>query len=80
MEHNKDIQLLEARLKYFIGISLSFTLTGTVFAILYSLIFVTQPMNASAPNDQKFFELVQPITLFLTGTLSGIMLGTRGGK
>ena len=31
-------------------------------------------MNASAPNDMKFFELIQPIATFLTGTLSGIML------
>jgi hypothetical protein len=27
-----------------------------------------------SPNDEKFFELIQPIATFLTGTLSGIML------
>ena len=68
------IDLLEAKLKFIVGICLSFTLTGIIFAVLYSLIHVTQPMNASAPNDQKFFELIQPIATFLTGTLSGIML------
>jgi hypothetical protein len=31
-------------------------------------------MNAMAPIDQKFFELIIPIATFLTGTLSGIML------
>lgn len=31
-------------------------------------------MNAIAPIDQKFFELIIPIATFLTGTLSGIML------
>jgi hypothetical protein len=63
-----------ARLKFFIGICLALTLTGIVFVVLYSLIFVTQPMNAIAPIDQKFFELIIPIATFLTGTLSGIML------
>lgn len=63
-----------ARLKFFIGICLSLTLTGIVFVVLYSLIFVTQPLNAISPIDQKFFELIVPIATFLTGTLSGIML------
>ena len=65
---------LMARLKFFIGICLALTLVGIVFVVLYSLIFVTQPMNAIAPIDQKFFELIIPIATFLTGTLSGIML------
>lgn len=69
---------LMARLKFFIGICLSVTLTGIVFVVLYSLIFVTQPLNAISPIDQKFFELIVPIATFLTGTLSGIMLaGTK---
>ena len=65
---------LMARLKFFIGVCLSLTLTGIVFVVLYSLIFVTQPLNAISPIDQKFFELIVPIATFLTGTLSGIML------
>lgn len=63
-----------ARLKFFIGICLALTLTGIVFVVLYSIIFVTQPLNAISPIDQKFFELIIPIATFLTGTLSGIML------
>ena len=65
---------LMARLKFTVGLSLAFTLTGIVFVVLYSLIFVTQPMSQS-PNDAKFFELITPIATFLTGILSGIMLG-----
>jgi hypothetical protein len=67
------IEELNAKLRFIVGVSLAFTLTGTIFAVLYSLIHVTQPMFVS-PNDQKFFELIQPIATFLTGTLSGIML------
>ena len=80
MENNNQVPImyteeqLMARLKFFIGICLSLTLFGIVFVVLYSLIFVTQPLNAISPIDQKFFELIVPIATFLTGTLSGIML------
>jgi len=78
VENKPDIiyteEQLMARLKFFIGICLSLTLFGIVFVVLYSLIFVTQPLNAISPIDQKFFELIVPIATFLTGTLSGIML------
>jgi hypothetical protein len=70
---------LMARLKFTVGLSLAFTLTGIVFVVLYSLIFVTQPMQQS-PNDAKFFELITPIATFLTGILSGIMLGKQDDK
>lgn len=65
---------LMARLKFFVGVCLAMTLTGIVFVVLYSIIFVTQPLDAMSPIDQKFFELIVPIATFLTGTLSGIML------
>jgi len=69
-------QELMDRLKFFIGIILSLTLFGIVFVVLYSLIFVTQPIDAISPMDNKFFELIIPIATFLTGTLSGIMLAS----
>lgn len=68
---------LMARLKFFIGVCLTLTLFGIVFVVLYSIIFVTQPLNAISPIDQKFFELIIPIATFLTGTLSGIMLAGK---
>jgi hypothetical protein len=81
---NKDIEQvnedryteeqLMVRLKVFIGAILGLTLFGIVFVVLFSLIFVTQPLNAISPIDTKFFELIIPIATFLTGTLSGIML------
>lgn len=78
MENNNNFvyteEQLMARLKFFIGVCLALTLIGIVFVVLYSLIFVTQPLNAISPIDQKFFELIVPIATFLTGTLSGIML------
>ena len=69
---------LMVRLKVFIGVCLALTLIGIVFVVLYSIIFVTQPLNAISPIDSKFFELIIPIATFLTGTLSGIMLAGTG--
>lgn len=71
---------LFARLKVFVGCCLAITLMGIVFVVLYSIIFVTQPLDAISPVDSKFFELIIPIATFLTGTLSGIMLGSSSDK
>lgn len=81
MENNEQFLYTEdqlmARLRFFIGICLALTLTGIVFVVLYSIIFITQPLNAISPIDQKFFEMIIPIATFLTGTLSGIMLAGK---
>lgn len=69
---------LMVRLKVFIGVCLALTLIGIVFVVLYSIMFVTQPLDAISPIDSKFFELIIPIATFLTGTLSGIMLAGTG--
>ena len=66
---------LQARMRFIIGILLACTLTGIVFVVLYSLIFVTQPIDHQSPNDTEFFKLLTPIATFLTGILSGLMLG-----
>jgi hypothetical protein len=71
---------LMIRLRVFIGVCLAVTLMGIVFVVLYSIIFVTQPLGAISPIDTKFFELIIPIATFLTGTLSGIMLSSTQTK
>lgn len=81
MENNRlSTEELMARLKFIVGICLALTLMGIVFVVLYSIIFVVQPLDAISPVDSKFFELIIPIATFLTGTLSGIMLGSSGEK
>lgn len=67
---------LQARLRFIIGVVLALTLMGTMFAVIYSLIFVSQPISSQAPNDQAFFQLISPIATFLTGCLSGVMIGS----
>jgi hypothetical protein len=68
-----DPDFMEAKLRYFIGVALTVILGGTIFVILYSLVFVTQPLGESSENDRKFFELLTPIASFIVGALGGVM-------
>ena len=63
---------LHARLVVTIGVMLAVVFGGSIFALLYALVFVTQPM-AQAPNDAAFIDLISTLCVFLTGTLSGIV-------
>ena len=63
---------LHARLIVTIGIILAIVFAGSVFSLLYALLFITQPL-AQAPNDAAFIDLVSTLCVFLTGTLAGIV-------
>jgi hypothetical protein len=63
---------LHARLIVTIGIVLAVVFAISVSSMLYALLFITQPM-AQAPNDAAFIDLVSTLTVFLTGTLAGIV-------
>jgi len=41
--------------------------------MLYALIFVTQPISQQAPNDRAFIDLLTTLTVFLTGSLGGVL-------
>ena len=71
---------LDEKLRFVVGITMALTLVGIVGVVLYSLVFVTQPMVGQAPNDAEFFKLINPIATFLVGALSGIMVGTQNSK
>jgi len=80
LPNKNDPDLMEAKLRYFIGVTLTLILGGTIFSILYSLIFVTQPMGASSENDRKFFELLTPIASFIVGALGGVLAASNNRK
>lgn len=72
---------LDARLKFVIGCLLGAVLLMTTGAILYALVFVTQPIGAQAENDKMFFGVLSSVATFITGTLAGLMIGTgKDGK
>ena len=65
---------IHARLIFIIGIVLTAVCAVSVFSLLDALIFITQPMK-QAPNDAAFIDLVSTLTVFLTGSLAGVLAG-----
>lgn len=70
----------EELLRFIVGVVLSFTLMFIVATVLYSLIFVSQPMAGQSPNDAEFFKLINPIATFIVGALAGLMAGQGSGS
>ena len=66
---------LHARLIVFIGCTLALVFAFSVLGMLYALIFVTQPITNQAPNDRAFIDLLTTLTIFLTGSLGGVLAG-----
>ena len=66
---------IKARLILFIGMTLSIVFLIVTLGITYALIFVTQPISNQAPNDRAFIDLLTTLTIFLTGSLGGVLAG-----
>jgi hypothetical protein len=67
-----EIENLHARMIVFIGCTIAVTFAITVIGFTYGLLFVTQPLEQS-PNDREFISLLSTLTVFMTGTLSGLV-------
>jgi hypothetical protein len=70
---------LDARLKFFLGMTLGTILLFTTMGILYALVFVTQPIGEQSENDKMFFNVLSSVATFITGTLAGILIGKNSG-
>ena len=64
---------LHARLIVIVGIILASVFAITVIGFVWSLMFVTQPIGHQSPNDAAFIDLLSTLTVFMTGTLSGLV-------
>ena len=67
-----EIEILHARMIVFVGCTIAVTFAITVIGFTYGLLFVTQPLEQS-PNDREFISLLSTLTVFMTGTLSGLV-------
>jgi hypothetical protein len=56
-----------------VGIILAGVFAITVIGFVWSLMFVTQPIGHQSPNDAAFIDLLSTLTVFMTGTLSGLV-------
>lgn len=67
-----EIELLHARMIVFVGCTIAITFAVTVIGFVWGLLFVTQPVE-QAPNDAAFIDLLKTLSIFMTGTLSGLV-------
>ena len=67
-------QELHARLIFIVGIVLAAVFAVCVFGFVYALMFITQPIGAQSPNDAAFIDLLKTLTVFLTGSLGGLVM------
>ncbi|WP_396189740.1 hypothetical protein [Flavobacterium sp.] len=64
---------LESRLKFFAGLVLVSVFGGAMFTIIYSLVWVQQPMSGIAPADKQFFKILETMITFLAGSITTLV-------
>ena len=67
-----EIEILHARMIVFVGCTIAVTFGLTVIGFIFGLLFVSQPLEQS-PNDAAFIDLLKTLSIFMTGTLSGLV-------
>ena len=67
---------IEIRIWGFVVIVVMIVFAGITASMLYSVIFVTQPIKSMAPIDQAFTKMLNDIVLLIVGGIGGIM--TKG--
>ena len=70
---------IKVRLVLFVGVGLVIAFVGSIFTLLYGLLFVTQPMDQS-PNDAASWAVLNPMILFISGALSGVLASHQTTK
>ena len=63
---------IEVRIWAIVIFSLTIILLGSVAMFLYSVSFVTQPMNGMAAIDKVYTQQINTIMVFITGVLGGV--------
>lgn len=67
----------ESIIKLMITFTFCFTVLCMVSLSMYSLVFVTQPMEKIAPADKQFFFLLSDMSKYILGSL-GTLLAIKG--
>jgi len=67
---------IEARTRAFVVVMVTLILFFIVVTLIYSVMFVSQPIKAMAPIDQAFTKMLNDIVLLIVGGIGGIM--TKG--
>lgn len=71
--HRLTAEEIESYVWGFVVIMVTLILAGIVFALLYSVTFVTQPIKSMAPIDAAYTKMLNDIVLLVVGGIGGVM-------
>ena len=71
--HRLTAEEIEAYVWGFVVIIVTLILAGIVFALLYSVTFVVQPIKSMAPIDIAYTKMLNDIVLLVVGGIGGVM-------
>ena len=74
LENRLSNEEIKARLVFTVAISLSFVLIVSVLAMIYGVLFVVQPVEASE-LDQEMVSILTYVLSTLAGALVGLVAG-----
>lgn len=65
---------IKARLIFVVAVGLTLAFVASILALLFGLLFVTQPLDVS-DNDKSAWAVLSPMLATLTGGLLGVLAG-----
>lgn len=73
-ENRLSNEQIKARLILVVALGLTIAFVLSILALLYGLLFVTQPLEVS-DNDKSAWAVLSPMLATLTGGLLGVLAG-----
>ena len=71
--HRLSVEQIETYVWGFVVVMVTLILAGIVFALLYSVTFVVQPIKSMAPIDIAYTKMLNDIVLLVVGGIGGVM-------
>jgi len=72
-KHRLSVEEIETLIWGFVVVMVTLILAGIVFALLYSVTFVVQPIKSMAPIDIAYTKMLNDIVLLVVGGIGGVM-------
>lgn len=73
-ENRLSNEEIKARLIFVVAVGLTLAFVASILALLFGLLFVTQPLDVS-DNDKSAWAVLSPMLATLTGGLLGVLAG-----
>ena len=66
--------------QFFTQMAFAICLVGAVCGVLYSIVFVTQPVTSQAPNDAVLFKILEHVLTSMVSIIGTLMAVGHGSQ